>query len=284
MLDTIKLMVKGGIIGIAFVIPGVSGGTLAVVLGIYENLIEAISDFFTNKEKRKIYFWFLFKVLLGAVIIALLFILIMDFLLTYYEIYTYLFFIGAIAGSIPAVYRTHPDMKLNPVSVVTFLLAIILIVAVEVSFSKPASDAIKLASFEFSLGKGIILLISGILAGGSMIVPGVSGSFILVLLGQYHVVIKIIKTVDIIPIAFFFTGILLGIWLFAKIIDILLKKYPKETFYFILGLVIASLFAIFPGVPPTITGKLIGVAILVLAGYISLKVGDRKGIKSEPTE
>jgi putative membrane protein len=275
MLDTIKLMVKGGIIGIAFVIPGVSGGTLAVVLGIYQDLIEAISNFFTNSEKRKTYFWFLFKVLLGAAAIALLFILVMDFLLTYYEIYTYLFFIGAIAGSIPAIYRTHPDMKLTVASVITFILAIALIVVIELSFSKPASDAVKLSSFSFDLGSGVMLLVSGMLAGGSMIVPGISGSFILVLLGQYHVVIRIFKTVDYVPIIFFLFGILLGIWVFAKIIDILLKRYPKETFYFILGLVIASLFSIFPGIPTAITGKLIGVVVLIVAGYLSLKLGDR---------
>jgi putative membrane protein len=275
MLDTIKLMVKGGIIGIAFVIPGVSGGTLAVVLGIYQDLIEAISNFFTNSEKRKTYFWFLFKVLLGAAAIALLFILVMDFLLTYYEIYTYLFFIGAIAGSIPAIYRTHPDMKLTVASVITFILAIALIVVIELSFSKPASDAVKLSSFSFDLGNGVMLLVSGMLAGGSMIVPGISGSFILVLLGQYHVVIRIFKTVDYVPIIFFLFGILLGIWVFAKIIDILLKRYPKETFYFILGLVIASLFSIFPGIPTAITGKLIGVVVLIVAGYLSLKLGDR---------
>jgi putative membrane protein len=268
-------MIKGGIIGIAFVIPGVSGGTLAVVLGIYQNMIEAISNFFSDREKRIEYFWFLFKVLSGAAIVALLFILIMDFLLTYYEVYTYLFFIGAIAGSIPSIYRTHPDMKLNVASVITFLIAIALIIVMELSFSKPVSDTINLTSFNFDMGKGIMLLISGILAGGSMIVPGVSGSFILVLLGQYHVVIRILKTIDYVPIIFFMTGILIGIWVFAKIIDVLLKRYPKETFYFILGLVIASLFSIFPGIPSTITGKLIGVVIVIFGGYISLKLGDR---------
>jgi putative membrane protein len=108
-----------------------------------------------------------------------------------------------------------------------------------------------------------------------MIVPGISGSFILVLMGQYHVVIRIFKTMDFIPIGFFLTGILIGIWVFAKIINILLKNFPKETFYFILGLVIASLYSIFPGIPPTIFGKIAGVFILISAGLISLKLGDR---------
>jgi putative membrane protein len=275
MLDTLKLMLKGGIIGIAFVIPGVSGGTLAVVLGIYEDLIEAISNFFSDKKKREAYFYFLLKVLSGAALVALLFILIMDYLLTYYEIYTYLFFIGAIAGSIPSIYKSHSDMKLNKASLITFLLAVVLIISIDLSFSKPAGEVLKTTSFSFDLGKGIILLISGILSGGSMIVPGISGSFILVLMGQYHVVIRIFKTMDLLPIGFFLTGILLGIWVFAKIINVLLKKYPKETFYFILGLVIASLYSIFPGIPPTILGKIAGICILMFAGYISLKLGDR---------
>ena len=76
-------------------------------------------------------------------------------------------------------------------------------------------------------------------------------------------------------IGIFLIGILLGIWLFARVINILLKKFPKETFYFILGLVVASLYAIFPEIPPTISGKVIGLLIILFAGFISLKLGER---------
>ena len=78
MINTIKLVLKGGIFGIANIIPGVSGGTMAVVLGIYEEMIEAIGNFFTNKEKRKQYFTFLFKVMIGAAISIIIFSWVMD--------------------------------------------------------------------------------------------------------------------------------------------------------------------------------------------------------------
>ena len=107
------LMLKGGAIGIANIIPGVSGGTLAVVLGIYEYLIESISNIATDKEKRKEYLLFIVKVAIGAVVVVFLTATLMKFLLENYNIYTNLAFAGLIAGSIPSIYKSHKDMNLN---------------------------------------------------------------------------------------------------------------------------------------------------------------------------
>ena len=108
-----------------------------------------------------------------------------------------------------------------------------------------------------------------------MIMPGVSGSFILVILGQYHIVIRALKNFDLLPLLLLGIGIALGIWTFAKIIDNLLKIFPKETFYFILGLVVASVVPIYPGVPPGISGQIIALVILFSAAFISYKLGER---------
>lgn len=274
-METIRLFLKGSVIGIANVIPGVSGGTMAVVLGIYEYLIEAIGNFFTNKAKRKEYFLFLLKVLCGTGTAILLFSWIMDYLLTNYPVYTYLFFIGLILGSIPSIYKTHSDMKLNFGSVLTFILGAGLILVI--FFLAPEkTEAIEAGGEQaFHFRQALFLVFSGILSGGSMIMPGISGSFILVLLGQYHYIIRSVKNLDLVPLFFLGIGIAIGIWSFAKMIDFLLKRSPKETFYFILGLVVASLVPIFPGLPEGWIEKFIALFICLVAFFISFKLGDR---------
>ena len=284
-MDTIKLILKGGLFGIANIIPGVSGGTMAVVLGIYEEMIEAIGNFFLNREKRRRYFLFLLKVGIGAAITILIFSWVMDYLLTYYEVYTYLFFIGLIIGSVPAIYKTHPDMKLNTASIITFLFGAGILIGLALAFPHVEKSVNLEQRIHFNLLLGGKLFISGFLSGGSMIVPGISGSFILVLLGQYHTVIRAVKHIDIIPLIFLGAGIALGIWSFAKIIDILLKKFPKETFYFILGLVIASVYPIFPGLPERLDHLLIAIFITLLAAFLSFQLdqSDKKNI-AQPFE
>ncbi|NOX38512.1 MAG: DUF368 domain-containing protein [Calditrichaeota bacterium] len=274
MKDHLKLMFKGGLIGIANIIPGVSGGTMAVVLGIYEPLIEAIGEIVTNRERRMEYLKFLAKVGAGAVLAILIFSWIMDYLLTHYPNYTYLFFIGLIAGSIPSIYRSHTDMRLTLVSGVSFFLGMCIIVGFSLYSAEHQSGNVTGAVFQLSTGAVILLLIAGVLSGGSMIVPGISGSFMLVLLGQYEVVIRAVKHLEFLPLAILGTGILAGIWSFARMIEILLKTYPRETFYFILGLVVASLYAIFPGFPIGWVDWAISLAVVALGGWLSLRLSD----------
>jgi putative membrane protein len=275
MIDTIKLILKGGIIGIANIIPGVSGGTMAVVLGIYEKLIEAISNILTDKKRRIEFLLLLLKVFLGAAIAILVFSWVMDYLLTYHEQYTYIFFIGLILGSIPSIYKTHPHMQLSVPAGITFLAGIALILAIFIFAPEKQETMNETIGLSLSSYQVFMLIISGFFSGGSMIMPGVSGSFILVILGQYHIVIRAIKNFDLLPLLLLGIGIALGIWTFAKIIDNLLKIFPKETFYFILGLVVASVIPIYPGVPPEIFGQIIALLILFLAALISYKLGDR---------
>lgn len=274
--DKISLMLKGGVIGVANIIPGVSGGTMAVVLGIYEKLIEAIGNLATDKEKRKDYIIFLGIVGMGAAAAIVILSWLMDFLLTDYPIYTYLFFIGLIAGSIPSIYKTHDDMDINGSSILTFLLGMATILAFVFLFLEVEKS--KDINFEYQLtAAGIgLLFLSGILAGGSMIVPGISGSFILVLLGQYRVIIKAIKEFDVLLIGIVAAGAGAGIWGFAKLIDFLLKRYPKQTMYFILGLVVASLYPIFPGLPEG--GGATALAILIgISGFaVAFLLGARE--------
>ena len=276
MSQQIKLILKGAVIGVANIIPGVSGGTMAVVLGVYGDLIEAISNFITSKEKRKVYIAFLLKIASGALVAIIALSWVMDFLLINYPKKTYLFFIGLIAGSIPSVYNTHDDMKLNLSSVISFLAGLLLILSFAWFF--PEAEKTKDISFQYEVTSIslILLLFGGIFAGGSMIVPGISGSFVLVLLGQYRVVIKAIKELNLILLGVIAVGAALGVWGFAKLINFLLKSFPKQTFYFILGLVIASLYPIFPGLPNGIIQASFAIMLAFLGAGIAYGLGSKK--------
>lgn len=250
---------------------------MAVVLGVYERLIEAIGNVATDREKRKSHFFFLTQILSGAAAAIILLSWLMDFLLNNYPAYTYLFFIGLIAGSIPSIYRSHSEMRPAPAAALACGAGFALILA----FSLFAPESAALAQKGSEIHRMTIpvismLVLSGFLAGGSMIVPGISGSFILVLLGQYHTIILAVKNFNFLVIGVVGVGAMLGIWGFAKLIDRLLKAYPRETVYFILGLVTASLYPIFPGLPAT--GRGIALAVLLAAGgvLISFKLGQKK--------
>lgn len=268
MKETLLLILKGGLIGVANIIPGVSGGTMAVVLGIYEQLIEALGEFFTNASRRKAYLMFLLKIGIGAVLAVVALSWVMDYLLTYYKAYTYLFFVGLIAGSIPTIYRSHHDMKFDGIAGMAFAFGAVLILLFEFSgVQKPEVVVESVSTVQLPLHQMGALFVGGILAGGSMIVPGISGSFMLVLLGQYETVIRAVKTMNVGIIGILGAGVVLGILIFARLMDVFLKKWPRETFYFILGLVVASLIAIFPGVPQSLLQFVVGTGIL-LSGIV----------------
>lgn len=275
MSEMLKLMAKGGVIGIANIIPGVSGGTMAVVLGIYERLIEAIGNFVTQPQKRREYIGFLAQIGIGAIVAVLVLSWLMDYLLSNHQAYTYMFFIGLIAGSVPSIFNAHHEMRPTLPALLAFLAGMALILAFAIAFpiDKEANPNVEIQLGAYGL---TMLLISGILAGGSMIMPGISGSFILVLLGQYSVVIRAVKELNLPVLAIVGVGAVIGVWGFAKLIDYLLKRFPKQTIYFILGLVIGSLYPIFPGVPVGGGGVVAISAVLLIGAFlISYLLGKR---------
>ncbi|MFH1305442.1 MAG: DUF368 domain-containing protein [Candidatus Omnitrophota bacterium] len=249
--ETVVLFLKGGIIGIANIIPGVSGGTLAVMLGIYDRFIEAIAKFFEEPSKRWGYTLFLIKIMAGAGVALVLLARVMIFLLTSHFYATMFLFIGLILGGVPAVIRSHGDMRIRTARILAFVLGMIVVFGIGLVGKEHAAA---LYSAEATIIPDAsaypILLAAGFFAGGAMVVPGISGSFILVLLGQYAVIIAALKDLALKPLGVVAAGAVIGILLFSKIIDFCLRKIPSLTYYFILGLILASVCKIFPGLPP----------------------------------
>ena len=262
--NTILLIIKGGFIGVANIIPGVSGGTIAVILGIYDKLIECIALFFSNSSKRKESLLFLAKIFIGAGTSIVLLANLMDYLLKEQFNPTMFLFIGLILGGIPVFVKTHHDMKISIGRAISFIGGLSLVLGLAFLSKKYTQGEIVNPDDIFTISRYFVIGIAGFLAGGAMIVPGVSGSFILVLLGQYGIIISAIKNIDIKVIGIVGVGAMMGIFIFSKIIKILLKKVPGGTYYFILGLIVSSLLEIFPGMPVSSSGMLIGAGALFL--------------------
>lgn len=234
-------ILKGMGIGIANVIPGVSGGTMAIVFGIYDKLIETLANFITASIKKKIeYIIFIAPIIIGAVIGILGFAKIVEFLYANYPLYTKLIFVVLVLPSIPIVVK---DEKIKEIkNIIYFCLGMIFVLTFFMLVHKFSAEDMSFQMRKtFDTAYGIKLLFCGYLAGGAMIIPGISGSLLLLALGEHQNVIYYISNLDFLPLAYFGVGVILGIGLFTKIINYFLKKYRSLTLFFILGIVVASL-------------------------------------------
>ena len=279
MKDTILLVLKGFLLGIANVIPGVSGGTLALTLGIYQDLIGAISHFFKNLKKN---LKFLIPLGIGMVIAILLGSKVITFCLDKFALPTTLFFIGLIVGGIPLLTKKVKGRRLKPLNLAVFLLTFGIVMIM--TFLNAGNNAVDLSNM--SVIQFILLMIIGMVAAATMVIPGVSGSFVLMLLGYYKPVMATLGNLtdfsllghNILVLAPFGIGLLIGIVGIAKLIEFLLKKYEIPTYYGIIGFVTASVIGLgigLVGVPTTTLQVLAGLVLFVIAFIIGYKLGDK---------
>ena len=238
----LKLIFAGIVIGVANVIPGVSGGTMAVVFGIYDELIGVIS-FNIKAIFGKWRFWVPLAIGMGIGIIA--FSKIVTFLFEHFPVQTQYFFAGIVLGSIPLILkRTSLTLKMenlgNWISALVCLLIMLLMVFIN------TDSMISTIQTELTFWLGAKLLLGGAFAAFAMIIPGISGSFLMVILGIYSTVIASVSDFNLPIICVVAVGVIIGIFAGAKGVQVLLGKFPKQTYGAIFGLVIGSVFAVLP--------------------------------------
>ena len=239
------------VVGIANIIPGVSGGTMMVAMGLYDKLIHAITHLKSEfKESLKL----LVPIFLGAGIAIVALSRLFEFLLENYPIPTNFAFCGLIAGSLPFIFKKVKGHSASVGRVVCFIIffAIVILMAVMGETSGNAADV------SFGLINVVKLLLVGIIAAATMVIPGVSGSMMLMLLGYYDTILKTINNFMDALVAFdmqdilvqcgilipFGIGVILGIFLIAKIIEFIFSKAEIHAYYAIIGLILASPIAI----------------------------------------
>lgn len=283
-MEMIKNVVKGIVIGLANIIPGVSGGTLAVSMGIYDKLIHSLTHLFKEFKKSIL---FLVPVFLGAGIAIGGLSFVIPVLFEKFPFQTNLFFIGLILGGIPAIWKKVKGKKVN----IGHMLSFILFFALVAGMAAFGGAEGKAADMSLNVWNVIKFFAVGVIASATMVIPGVSGSMVLLLLGYYNPIITTIKTFLTALAAFdvpvllqccgilipFGIGVVTGIFAIAKLIEILLEKFPNYVYWAILGLILASPIAIIlagsMGVLTVVSG-LTGAVTFAVGVLIAMKLGD----------
>ena len=230
-----KQIIFGAIIGVANIIPGVSGGTMAVILNIYDELIGTISDF---KKDVRGSIEYLAPIGIGAVLAILLCSSGINYLLQNHYMIINFFFIGIILGSIPMIYGKAREERFKISYGIPFIIAFAIMIATIV-FSDISEGHTIITTLTPQVF--IQLVITSAIAAVCMIIPGISGSFVMLLLGVYTTVITAISSFNVLLLMPIGIGVLLGLFGGAKIIDFVLNRYKGGTYFGILGFVFGSI-------------------------------------------
>lgn len=267
--DIIRIMfknaVKAFVVGSSMMIPGVSGGSMAMILGIYDKLIESVPALFgrrTFKESLKFLLVFLIAALAGIVIVARP----LEMLIDRYSVTLMYFFLGAVIGTVPMMFKKARSEGFDIPSIIYILVGVALVLSI---------DLLPEGIFSPDIGKGLssilLQILGGILVSVGLVLPGISTSYLLLVLGLYEPVIAAISNNRFLSLAPLAIGGVAGILALTKGLEVAMKRYPKPTFMMILGFLLASLREIYPGLPSG-WGIPLSIVLLVLGFMIVYKL------------
>lgn len=268
-------ILKGFGMGTSDLIPGVSGGTIALLLGIYDDFISSVSGLFSKR------FWpsfkFLLPILLGMGLAIALLSNLFNYLLSYHEIPTMFFFTGLIIGIIPYLLKTSnykQTFKTKHYLMILIGIIILVIITLLNNGDKHSGETLTL-----SFGLIIKYFIAGMFASSAMLLPGISGSFMLLVFGAYGTVMfSISELVNLnftaLPILIIIgLGILTGFMLSSRMIQYFLHHHTTMTFALIIGFVIGSIYAVFPGFPENGLVWIISFLTIIIGFIVSFTLG-----------
>ena len=268
-------ILKGFAMGTSDLVPGVSGGTIALLLGIYNQFIASISGIFSRR------FWpsftFLIPIIIGMLLAMGSLSNLFNYLLSQHHIPTMFFFGGLIIGIVPYLlkisnYKTSFTTK--HYMMVIAGIAILIVITLMNNGDKHAGETLTL-----STGLIIKYFIAGMCASSAMLLPGISGSFMLLVFGVYGTVMLAISEVVklnftglpiLLAVGF---GVLAGFIISSKIIQYFLTHHKLMTFALIIGFVVGSLFAVFPGLPTNIVLWFVWLVVFIIGFIVSLTLG-----------
>ncbi|HCY7255546.1 TPA: DUF368 domain-containing protein [Staphylococcus aureus] len=268
-------ILKGFAMGTSDLVPGVSGGTIALLLGIYNQFIASISGIFSRR------FWpsftFLIPIIIGMLLAMGSLSNLFNYLLSQHHIPTMFFFGGLIIGTVPYLlkisnYKTSFTTK--HYMMVIAGIAILIVITLMNNGDKHAGETLTLSTSLI-----IKYFIAGMCASSAMLLPGISGSFMLLVFGVYGTVMLAISEVVklnfaglpiLLAVGF---GVLAGFIISSKIIQYFLTHHKLMTFALIIGFVVGSLFAVFPGLPTNIVMWFVSLVVFIIGFIVSLTLG-----------
>lgn len=252
----LKNFLKGVAISISQLVPGVSGGTIAMILGIYDKLLHAVNNIIKDFKNQ---YMILLQVGLGAVFGIFFFSKIVKMLFDKYPIPIGYLFIGVILGGAPLMFKKATVNGFNKKNILYLVLGIVVVLMM----GTPDNDASAVIT-NLNFINFIWLFIGGVVVAIALILPGISGSFMLYILGLYNTVMTAVSDVNIPILLTLALGGIVGTLLTARIIELLLIKFPEQTYILIFGFILGSVFSVFPGIDGV--SSVIGV-VLAIAGF-----------------
>ncbi len=236
-------MARGAAIGIAMIIPGVSGGTLAVLMNVYDKLIGAISNL---RRDFKNSFFFLLPILLGAAIGVIAAYFPLKYALKYAPFPTVLLFVGLMVGSCPKIIKDGIKQGFKPLNIVSIIIPLAAVIGI--CFIPSLGKADLSPSMQW-YGYILIILI-GMVGSCALVIPGVSGSMLLLILGYYEAIFDTVSALktdfghSVLVLFLFAAGVIIGFFSIAKLMKLFMTKFPRGTLWAIIGFVIGSIPAI----------------------------------------
>jgi putative membrane protein len=245
-MEFLKLTCIGLVMGMTLVIPGLSAGTMAIVFNVYDRLIGVIVP---NVRKVLAAWQFWLPLVVGGIAGIFLFIEVISVLYEHHEIPTMMFFIGLIAGSLPLVYgrvrQEHSALPSMPSAICLVLaLAVMMVIMIERTMSTHCGGTA--LSPELTPQVFGMLVLAGVLAAAALIIPGISGAFVLLVMGYYFTITRAVSDLNISLLLPVFLGAVVGLFLGASLVRFLLKKAPRATYGAVLGLVAGSIIVLLP--------------------------------------
>lgn len=275
MFSVIKNLIVGIFIGISNVIPGVSGGTIACVFGLYENMLSLPSF---DVKRLKDGWKDILMLYIGMIGGILVFSKLIDFVYQNYPIYTAYFFVGVIFASLLFLYDEAKGKdvvgKRNRFSALKIFLCAIgfsIMLVMYILKRRGVILAFDEGGFSSPIAFYVLLALYCALASAGMIIPGISGSFLLLLFGAYRLVIEAVATFNVrllLPIA---VGVVLGALCTARLVRFLIERFRESTYAFILGLTLGAIMHVFPIVCQPFMQRFIS-ALCLLVGYVLVTI------------
>ena len=269
-------VLRGIVMGITDLIPGISGGTMAMVLGIYHELITSINGILSKRWREHLLF--LGPLVIGIGIALVTFSRLIEWLIAHHSQPLFFFFIGIIIGIIPFLLRTANFKKTFKASHYMLLIIAMILVACT---SLINDDNMQSVWTNLNFGHYLFLFLAGWIASSAMILPGISGSLLFLLLGVYPTVINAISNLNLPVIIIVGLGVVMGILTTSKLIQYLFREFSVITYAVLIGLVIGSLYVTFPDLPRTVPYAflclvmfLIGLMLAILLGRLEHKKGN----------
>ncbi len=240
MKNILLTVLKGLWIGGTLTVPGVSGGSMAMILGIYDKLIESVGAFLHKGGNKKKAFFFLLEVGLAGIVGFVLFSGLVSMLMERFPLAVCFFFAGAVAGGIPIILKAAEIHRPRPLD----LLFVLLGIACVFGISKIPAGLFSIP-LTLTVGGVLLQLLCGILVAVGFVLPGISLSQMLYVLGIYEELMNHVSRLNILPLIPLGIGAVLGVLLTAYAVERLIKRFPRATYLVIFGFMLGSLPEIF---------------------------------------